>query len=526
MKKARPSRKRTSKKKSLGLSGLLFSQKGVIRLNRRVNFLRPQAAILLVAVVAIGVTVVFSSSASASPEIASSISGKCLDDYQQNHANGAKIDSYNCNGSPAQAWVLQTNGEITLDGKCLDDYGWSSTNGARVDLYSCNGGNNQKWLLTPTHEIVNVHANKCLDITGGSQVNGANIQLWTCLGDVQQQWFITHYVPVASHSPAPTALPTPVLPNSTPYPTPKSTANPTPVPVASPTPSATPPPATTSSSPYNPIPSRVVGAYWTNWDPLSLANTAKSYNMLWVFSASSSGTSGAVSFGTPSSESMAQLKTDIQARRSSGTCVMLTVGGAGASFYLTNQTQSQNFLNSIYSIYNQLGGVDGIDWDIESASMINQAQLVYIGQQLKAHYGQGFHITWAAADPSWITNGPAAVTAMVNGGALDAVDVMAYDYGQSSESAKIQTSESYVNSWVSATGSASRVIIGIELPNADDGPTNTFGSYTSAITLWNWAHSTYPTIRGMDIWDAYEDARSSGGSGGTYVSQVIPAVLK
>ena len=49
---------------------------------------------------------------------------------------------------------------------------------------------------------------------------------------------------------------------------------------------------------------------------------------------------------------------------------MLTVGGAGASFYLTNQTQSQNFLNSIYSIYSQLGGFDGIDWDIETNSMI------------------------------------------------------------------------------------------------------------------------------------------------------------
>jgi chitinase len=223
---------------------------------------------------------------------------------------------------------------------------------------------------------------------------------------------------------------------------------------------------------------------------------------------------------------MAQLKSDIQARRAAGTCVMLTVGGEGASFYLTNQTQSQNFLNSIYSIYTELGGVDGIDWDIENASMINPTQLVWIGQQLKAHYGQGFHITWAGADPSWITNGPAAVTAMVNGGALDAVDVMAYDYGQSSESSKISTSESYVKSWVSATGSASRVIIGIELPNADDGSTNTFGSYTSAITLWNWAHTTYPTVRGMDIWDAYEDARSSGGSGGTFVSDVIPAVLK
>lgn len=504
------------------MSSLLFNQKGVIRLNRRIKFLNPRGAMVLLAVVVVGVTVVLTSSASASPEIASGISGKCLDNYQQNHNNGARIDSYNCNGSPAQDWVLQSNGEITLAGKCLDDYGWSSSNGARVDLYSCNGGNNQKWLLTPTHEIVNVHANKCLDITAGSQVNGANVQLWTCLGDVQQRWFITHYVPPVSLSPAPTPLPTPVLPNSTPYPTPKPTVNPTPAP----TPVATPTPTTNPSSAYNPIPARVVGAYWTNWDSLSLANTSKAYNMLWVFSAASSGTSGSVSFGTPSSESMAQLKTDIQSRRTSGTCVMLTVGGAGASFYLTNQTQSQNFLNSIYSIYSQLGGVDGIDWDIENASMINSTQLVWIGQQLKAHYGQGFHITWAAADPSWITNGPAAVTAMVNGGALDAVDVMAYDYGQSSESAKISASESYVKSWVSATGSPSRVIIGIELPNADDGPSNTFGTYTSAITLWNWAHTTYPTVRGMDIWDAYEDARSSGGSGGTFVSDVIPAVLK
>ena len=209
----------------------MFSQKGVIRLNRRVNFLNPQAAIVLVAVIAIGVTMVFSSSASASPEIASGMSGKCLDDYQQNHNNGAKIDSYNCNGSPAQAWVLQSSGEIALDGKCLDDYGWSSSNGARVDLYTCNGGNNQKWLLTPSHEIVNVHANECLDITGGSQVNGASIELSTCLADAQQQWYITHYVPVATHSPPRTNCSADsVMPNSTPYPTPKPTVKSTPVP--------------------------------------------------------------------------------------------------------------------------------------------------------------------------------------------------------------------------------------------------------------------------------------------------------
>jgi len=292
--------------------------------------------------------------------------------------------------------------------------------------------------------------------------------------------------------------------------------------------STTPAPSLAPSgpSPYVPIPARVAGAYWTNWDPLTLANTSKSYNMLWVFAATSTGTSGAVSFGAPISEPMAQLKTDIQARRAAGTCVMLTVGGEGASFYLTNQAQATAFVNSIYSIYAQLGGFDGIDWDIENTSMINSTQLVWIGQQLKAHYGQSFHITWAAADPSWIANGPSAVAAMVQGGSLDAVDVMGYDFGQSSESAKISAVESYVNSWVSTTGSASRVIIGIQLPNADDGATNTFGSYTSDITLWDWAHSTYPTIRGMDIWTAYEDARSNGGSGGTFVSQVIPAVLK
>lgn len=284
-------------------------------------------------------------------------------------------------------------------------------------------------------------------------------------------------------------------------------------------PVTTPPPPSTG---LNPIPNRVAGCYWTNWSPLPLGQVDQAYNLIWLF-ACTCNNDGTVNWGTPSSESAAQFKTDLQAKRAAGVCCIMTVGGSGRQVPLTNRTNSTNFVNSIKSLADSLGGLDGIDLDIEDLADIDATELVWIGEQLKAGI-PGFSITWAGSSPNWITNGPPAAKAMTAAGVLDMVGVMCYDWGVSTEAAKETVSEQLITSWVGYVG-ASRVCIGIQLPNSDDAPGNTFGSYTSALSVWNWALANYPQIRGMDIWTAYEDARASGGSGGTFVSHVIPAVL-
>lgn len=55
------------------------------------------------------------------------------------------------------------------------------------------------------------------------------------------------------------------------------------------------------------------------------------------------------------------IKADIAfARQSQGRKIILSVGGAGNGMSFPNRTKSQTFVDSIVTIYNQLGGFDGL----------------------------------------------------------------------------------------------------------------------------------------------------------------------
>ena len=63
----------------------------------------------------------------------------------------ADVGLYTCNGSTAQRWEVQDrgNGWFSLrnvaGNMCLDNYNWDTANGARVSLYPCNGVGAQLW---------------------------------------------------------------------------------------------------------------------------------------------------------------------------------------------------------------------------------------------------------------------------------------------------------------------------------------------------------------------------------------------
>jgi chitinase len=63
--------------------------------------------------------------------------------------DGTTVDLYDCNGSGAQVWVPQANGELLnpQSGKCLDDPGFSTSWGTQLGIWDCNDGANQKWTL-------------------------------------------------------------------------------------------------------------------------------------------------------------------------------------------------------------------------------------------------------------------------------------------------------------------------------------------------------------------------------------------
>ena len=58
------------------------------------------------------------------------------------------MDLYTCNGTGAQSWQAQSNGELvnTNSGLCLDDTGFGGS-GTRVQIWACTGAANQQWNL-------------------------------------------------------------------------------------------------------------------------------------------------------------------------------------------------------------------------------------------------------------------------------------------------------------------------------------------------------------------------------------------
>ncbi|MEV0847200.1 family 16 glycosylhydrolase [Streptomyces sp. NPDC049954] len=119
------------------------------------------------------------------------LGGKCLDVAGASSANGAAVQLYDCNGTPAQQWNVNSDGTLRALGKCLDVTGNSTANGAKLQLWDCGGGANQKWTVTAARDIVNPQADKCLDVTDNSSANGARAQLWTCTGGANQKWTVS-----------------------------------------------------------------------------------------------------------------------------------------------------------------------------------------------------------------------------------------------------------------------------------------------------------------------------------------------
>jgi hypothetical protein len=114
--------------------------------------------------------------------------GKCVDITSASTANGTAIDLYDCNGTGAQSWTVESDGSLQALGKCLDVTAAGTANGTKVDLYDCNGTGSQVWQAGSDGTLVNPQSGKCLDATGPSSANGTPLQIWTCTGAANQLW--------------------------------------------------------------------------------------------------------------------------------------------------------------------------------------------------------------------------------------------------------------------------------------------------------------------------------------------------
>lgn len=148
--------------------------------------------------------------------------GAVLDAAGGNDANGTKLQTYAANGTKAQKWIIEKDGErfrivSALNGqKVADVPGGSIASGAGLQLYSANGTAAQSFyfvdptavrseldkLASDNREVVKDGdyaiaagpdlSRMVLDVTGGSASNGANVQIYQSNITAAQRWRVSH----------------------------------------------------------------------------------------------------------------------------------------------------------------------------------------------------------------------------------------------------------------------------------------------------------------------------------------------
>ncbi|MFG2525789.1 glycoside hydrolase family protein [Streptomyces sp. NPDC048527] len=127
--------------------------------------------------------------AAGNPGPVTGFGGLCLDDRGASTRNFNPVQVYSCNGTDAQQWTLNTDGNtLHALGKCLDVRHGGTADGTPVNLYDCNGTGAQVWIPQNNGAFYNPQSNKCLDDTDWSTTPGTQAQIWDCAGNPNQSW--------------------------------------------------------------------------------------------------------------------------------------------------------------------------------------------------------------------------------------------------------------------------------------------------------------------------------------------------
>jgi hypothetical protein len=133
------------------------------------------------------VTAAGTQGAGTGPIVSLADTAKCVDDNNGSSANGTKVQIWDCNGTGAQQWTLQSDGTARVNGKCMDVTGAATADGTLVELWDCNGGGNQQWQQRGG-ALISPASGKCLDDPGFNTADGTQLEIWTCNGGANQQW--------------------------------------------------------------------------------------------------------------------------------------------------------------------------------------------------------------------------------------------------------------------------------------------------------------------------------------------------
>lgn len=264
---------------------------------------------------------------------------------------------------------------------------------------------------------------------------------------------------------------------------------------------------------------KVTGTYYPDWEPspLRIRDVNINDNLIYLFAArpvgGPPGTTGAVYFTMPGDGRGAatHLVEDIAyARTTQHRRIMLSVGGAGNGMSFPTRTKSQTFVNSIVSIYNQLGGFDGLDWNtFEGSQSPDTSEMIWISQQLKNMY-PGFMIS--APPAPWNPVDKTFCKSMLDAAVLDYCAPQYYDGPNLAEPDYVVGN---VDEWVTLLG-AEHVVVGFGINSAPN-----YMSRAQAIDTWNRVEAAHPTIHGGFDWENGTDETQNW----PFANGVAPLIL-
>ena len=131
-------------------------------------------------------------------------SGKALDVSGAGAYNGANVQQYQYNGTRAQKWTIQANGDGTyrlvsaISGLVLDVSGGSHANSANVQTYQWNGTAAQKWNIAAvdqwlpegTYYIASaVNHGNVIDVVGAGRSAGTNVEVYASNATNAQRFY-------------------------------------------------------------------------------------------------------------------------------------------------------------------------------------------------------------------------------------------------------------------------------------------------------------------------------------------------
>lgn len=276
-------------------------------------------------------------------------------------------------------------------------------------------------------------------------------------------------------------------------------------------------------------PTKYAAGYYPIWQPMPrLTNVNQNYKNIILFEALPVGGangSGALQWDTWDDTNGAYTNriADIATCRARGQKIIMSIGGDGGDMNFTSRTKSQTCIDSIRTLANALGGIDGLDWDNYETVTPVTAEYVWMGQQLKSasYFGPNF-IIQTAVGPWKAAELTSFFTAMFNGNALDHVMPMMYADTVYNQDYILNNSTGGIGAWATAIGGYPRLVIGFGIDDAD--PTNYMTS-AEILNTWNAAVAAHPTIGGAACWDIYNDIHQTSGAANSVATGTMAAVL-